>query len=235
MYFYKKNGIIYDLTDILVNKKYSITNSNYIIKTEKYTNNDITIENEILNNTINNKIYFIGSRPQIIKSEDLFQILKIKFIKSRTNNISTYTLNPNEAIEWEILILEDTSKINLPFLNDGNKYLMYIYNSITPNEQNITDYQGKYIIDNSQKKFFVDTSDNYIPITYYIEDLSQLNINKSFIPVLLYSNLELNINSDEFQYNKKYYLDKNMNFKLIKEIYIDENGKTGIIVSLKKE
>ena len=234
MYFYKKNGIIYDLTDILVNKKYSITNSNYIIKTEKYTNNDITIENEIVNNTINNKIYFIGSRPQIIKSEDLFQILKIKFIKSRINNISTYTLNPNEAIEWEILILEDTSKMNLPFLNDGNKYLMYIYNSITPNEQNITDYQGKYIIDNSQKKFFVDTSDNYIPITYYIEDLSQLNINKSFIPVLLYSNLELNINSDEFQYNKKYYLDKNMNFKLIKEIYIDENGKTGIIVSLKK-
>ena len=234
MYFYKKNGIIYDLTDILVNKKYSITNSNYIIKTEKYTNNDITIENEILNNTFNNKIYFIGSRPQIIKSKDLFQILKIKFIKSRNNNISTvYTLNPNEAIEWEIKILKNQDITDLPLLNDGNKYLMYIYNSITPNEQNITDYQGKYIIDNSQKKFFVDASDNYIPITYYIEDLSQLNINKSFIPVLLFSDLGSN-KGDEFRYNKKYYLDKNMNFKLIKEIYIDENGKTGIIVSLKK-
>ena len=56
-------------------------------------NNDIIIEKEILNNTIANKIYFIGSRPQIVKSEDLFQILKIKFIKSRNNNISIYFNN----------------------------------------------------------------------------------------------------------------------------------------------
>jgi hypothetical protein len=233
MYFYKKNGVMYELSDILVNKKYSITNSNYIIKTEKYTNNDITIENEVVSNAINNKIYFIGSRPQIIKSEDLFQILKIKFIKSRTNNISIYTSNPDEAIEWEIKIInEDTTSINLPPLNDENKYLMYIYNSITPNEQDITDYQGKYIIDNSQKKYFVDKNDNYIPITFYIEDLSQLNINKSFIPVLLYSNLQSNI---DLRYNKKYFLDKDMNFVLIKEMYIDDNGNTGVIVSLKKQ
>lgn len=229
MYFYKKNETVYELTDILVNKKYSITNSNYIIKTEKYTNNDVTIEHEIVNNTINNKIYFIGSRPQIIKSEDLFQILKIKFIKSRDNNISIYTSNPNEAIEWEIKILQNTATINFPPLNDGNKYLMYIYNSVTPNEQDITDYQGKYIIDNSQKKYFVDKNDNYIPITFYIEDLSQLNIAKSFIPVLLYSNLQSNI---DMRYNKKYFLDKDMNFVLIKEIYVDDNGNTGIIVNL---
>jgi len=228
MYFYKKNGVTYDLTDILVNKKYSITNSNYIIKTEKYTNNDVTIETEVVSNAINNKIYFIGSRPQIIKSEDLFQILKIKFIKSRVNNISIYTSNPDEAIEWEIKILQDTSTINFPPLNDGNKYLLYIYNSVTPNEQDITDYQGKYIIDNSQKKYFVDKNDNYIPITFYIEDLSQLNINKSFIPVLLYSNLQSNI---DMRYNKKYFLDKDMNFVLIKEIYVDDNGYTGIIVN----
>ena len=228
MYFYKKNGVTYDLTDILVNKKYSITNSNYIIKTEKYTNNDVTIANEIVSNAINNKIYFIGSRPQIIKSEDLFQILKIKFIKSRNNNTSIYTSNPDEAIEWEIKILQNTSTINFPPLNDSNKYLMYIYNSVTPNEQDITDYQGKYIIDNSQKKYFVDKNDNYIPITFYIEDLSQLNINKSFIPVLLYSNLQSNI---DMRYNKKYFLDKDMNFVLIKEIYVDDNGYTGIIVN----
>jgi hypothetical protein len=229
MYFFKKNGTVYELTDILVNKKYSVTNSNYIIKTEKYTNNDVTIENDVVTNTINNKIYFIGSRPQIIKSEDLFQILKIKFIKSRNNNISIYTSNPDEAIEWEIKILQNTSTINFPPLNDVNKYLMYIYNSVTPNEQDITDYQGKYIIDNSQKKYFVDKSDNYIPITFYIEDLSQLNINKSFIPVLLYSNLQSNI---DMRYNKKYFLDKDMNFVLIKEIYIDENGNAAIIVNI---
>jgi hypothetical protein len=229
MYFYKKNEVNYDLTDILVNKKYSITNSNYIIKTEKYVNNDIIIENNVINNTIDNKIYFIGSRSQIIKSEDLFQILKIKFIKSRDNNISIYTLNPNEAIEWEIKILQDTSTINLPSLNDGNKYLLYIYNGVTPEEQDVTDLQGKYIIDNSQKKYFVDKNDNYIPITFYIEDLSQINIDKSFIPVLLYSNLQSNI---DLRYNKKYFLDKNMNFVLIKEIYVDDNGKTGIIVNL---
>ena len=229
MYFYKKNGTVYELSDILVNKKYSITNSNYIIKTEKYTNNDVTIEHEVVTNAISNKIYFIGSRPQIIKSEDLFQILKIKFIKSRNNNTSIYTLNPDEAVEWEIKILQNTSAINFPPLNDGNKYLLYIYNSVTPNEQDITDYQGKYIIDNSQKKYFVDKNDNYIPITFYIEDLSQLNINKSFIPVLLYSNLQSNI---DMRYNKKYFLDKDMNFVLIKEIYVDDNGYTGIIVNL---
>ena len=227
MYFYKKDGIVYELSDILVNKKYSITNSNYIIKTEKYTNNDVIIENEVVNNTISNKIYFIGSRPQIIKSEDLFQILRIKFIKSRNNNVSIYTSNPDEAIEWEIKILQNTSTINFPPLNDENKYLMYIYNSVTPNEQDITDYQGKYIIDNSQKKYFVDKNDNYIPITFYIQDLSQLNVNKSFIPVLLYTNLQSNL---DMRYNNKYFLDKNMNFVLIKEIYIDDNGKTGVIV-----
>ena len=228
MYFYKKNGLNYDLTDILVNKKYSITNNNYIIKTEKYVNNDIIIEKEVVNNTIANKIYFIGSRPQIVKSEDLFQILKIKFIKSRNNNISIYTLNPNEAIEWEVKILQDTSTINFPSLNN-NKYLLYIYNGVTPEEQDITDLQGKYIIDNSQKKYFVDKNDNYIPITFYIEDLTQLNIDKSFVPVLLYSNLQSNI---DLRYNKKYFLDKDMNFVLIKEIYIDDNGNTGIIINL---
>lgn len=229
MYFYKTNGINYTLTDILVNKKYSITNSNYIIKTEKYTNNDIIIEDEIVNNIIDNKIYFIGSRSQIIKSEDLFQILKIKFIKTRNNNISTYTLKPDEATEWEIKILQNTSTINLPSLNEKNKYLLYVYNGVRPEEQDITDYQGRYIIDNSQKKYFVDKNDNYIPITFYIQDYSQININKSFIPVLLYSNLQSNI---DLRYNKKYFLDKNMNFVLIKDIYVDDNGGTGIIVNL---
>lgn len=229
IYFYKKTELNYILTDILVNKKYSITNSNYIIKTEKYINNDIIIGNEIVNNTIDDKIYFIGSRAQIIKSEDLFQILKIRFIKSRVNNISTYTLDQNEAIEWEIKILENTSLINLPLLNDGNKYLLYIYNGVKPEEQDVTDLQGKYVIDNSQKKYFVDKDDNYIPITFYIEDVTQLNIVKSFVPVLLYSNLQSNI---DFRYNRKYFLDKNMSFILIKEIYIDDNGKTAVIVNI---
>lgn len=233
MYFYKKtiinDNIKYELSDILVNKSNSITNFNYIIKTEKYTNNDYIIENQIISNTFNNKIYFIGSRPQIINSQDLLQILRIRFIKSRDNKNIIFTNNPNEAIEWEIKILYDTSTLNLPNLNDGNKYLMYIYNGLSPEDQDIIDFQGKYIIDNSQKKYFVDKNDNYIPITAYIQDLSQTNKNKSYIPLLTYENLHSDV---DLRYNKKYFLDTSLNFIEIKEIYIDENGKTGIIISL---
>jgi hypothetical protein len=262
IYCYRNNNLV----DILVNK--SIT-GNYTMTTEKYFNNTNIIESDISTNNFENKIYYIASRYQVINSQDLNQILSIKYIKSRTlakiptiNDQSnwniTYTTNPNQAIEWEITILLDPSTLQI-IPNDDissnpiniyaaynlltninnigqdatnieinrTKYLVYIYNSLSPENQDIKDLQGNYVTDTNQKQYFIDQYNNFISIRCYFNNISIKT--KNFIPLLFAPDF---VTTTIFKYNRAYFLDANRNFILIKEFYTDPDGNQAVLVDL---
>ena len=84
----------YDLDRIEEFSKLCIDYSNKfdIVKSSSIKHKFRNIEYEIYFSTFSNKIYFIGSRSQIIYSQDLFQILRIRFLNNKI-----VTTNPDEA------------------------------------------------------------------------------------------------------------------------------------------
>ena len=270
-YIYQKtinnNNIEYNLKNILLKKDSLRSNDSYIINTQIYKNNYNILENDISNNKILNRLYFIASRPQIINSNDIQQIINIKYIKKRTIknvindpfkiewNIET-TTNPDEAIEWEIEIIGDPNEMNIIPSTDissnpnnissyninlfapnvgidasiieknRNKYLVYIYTSIKPEDQDIVLSDGRFFTTNKQKKYFINASNDYVPINSYIYFPDIIDKNKQFLPVLNIKDL-LAVN---IEYNQKYFLDKSSNFIKIDDIGEDQNGNLFIII-----
>jgi hypothetical protein len=275
MYFYRATAnadgsTSYALSDIVINKKTSRSNQVVTVNTEHFSNNYGVIEAEIQSNTFIDRIYFVGSRPQIVYSQDMLQLLKVRFIKSRRLRAVNeepfgvewdivYTNDPAEAIEWEAKIIGDVNEFGFvppwdaksnplnreaydfaPFSSNigvdasvleakRNVYLAYVYAGIRPEEQDILDLQGKYFSDNSQVKYFIDASDNYIPVRAYFTDPTQRLSAKRSIPVIHYTDFTSGM---ELKYNARYFLDGSANFVTIKDVYFDENGRTAILVDL---
>lgn len=189
-----------------------------------------------------------------IKSRKLNQV---PTINSESNWDIVYTNDPNLAIEWEIKLLLDpgTLKIipdsdtlsnpnNLDSYNlsktipnigrhatdielNRTKYLVYMYSSLSPEFQDITDISGNYITDNNQKQYFIDKNNNYISIKCYFQNINQKIKSKRFIPLINSIELQANIS---FTYNRMYFLDKDANFVLISEIYTDPDGNNAVLV-----
>lgn len=139
----------------------------------------------------------------------------------------TYTNDPVDAIEWEIDIAEpvrdvypvwDTSNNYIVDFNVAddfkgvdadvieaniNKYMIYVYASSKPEEQDITTKEGLFATDDNQTKYIIDMSNNYYLVQNFIRYPTPNQKKERYIPVIFDAN-----NAYDVTYNNVYYLNK---------------------------
>jgi len=141
-------------------------------------------------------------------------------ISSNPSNIASYNLKQNESnIGLDSSIIE----------KNRNQYLLYIYRSMSTNDQLIKSSSGKFIVDPEDKLYMIDNMGTRLQIHAYIQNLENSGTLKENIPLIYYKDILPDLQV-QLKYNTKYFLDASSNFIEIKDIYIDSKGNKSLIV-----
>jgi hypothetical protein len=225
------NTITYQLKCILNKKTSEFANNGYTINTEVFSNNYDILKDNFNNEAffIGTKKDIINSLDlQQIANIRYVSSRTVRGISSETLVYwdILYTNDPNRAVEWEIDIADPLRDVypswdvsynyNIDFNitdnylglsstsieNKINKYLVYVYASSKPEDQDIITKDGLYATDENQKKYVVDASNNYFQVKSFITQPTVNPLVRKYVPIIFNDNNSYNVN-----YNNKYYLD----------------------------